>query len=486
MSANRSGPRERWGLPRVAGRWRSRSRLSANRSGPRERWGLPRVAGRWRFVGANLIDSLGSGVFLPLSVVFFVRTTSLPLTTVGACLSVAALVGTAAVPLTGPAVDRLGPGRSMALSGLLQAVGFLGYLGVDAAWHLVGCAALVHTGQNLYWTASGPAVLAVALPGEADRWFSLLRMLRNLGLGAGTLLASTLALSGESAGRTLVLVNALSFVAAAWLAASALPGPPPAPPEQDAGGGPGGSTERAAGRAGRRAWGRTWGRTWGRGYLPVLRDPPFVALTAANVLLALCTLVMPVILTVYVTADLALPDWFVGALFTANAALVAGTQTAFSRLLERLPPVARLHGAAGLWAVCFAGLWLASPASTGVAMLLAGGAVVCFTLAEMAHAPTVSGETARLAPPALRGRYFAVHQLSWSVPAIVAPAAFTRLHDLGAPWLWSALLAACLGGAVLLRLTTSLRAAGRVGARRRSARAVTPSPSGGGTPSSRR
>lgn len=392
------------------------------------------------------MDSLGSGVFLPFSVVYFVRSTSLDLTTVGAGLSVAALAAMTVIPLFGPMIDRFGPGRSVALSSLLQAVGFCGYLGVGTAWQLIVCAVLVNAGQNLYWTASGPAVLAIAAPDDRDRWFSLVRALRNIGIGAGTLLFVVAeAAGGGSAGRLLVAANALSFAVAGVLAMSSLP------------------TATAA-RTGPRDEGprkRRHAEAW-RGYLAVLRDAPFLTVVVANVFLALCTMVMPVILAVHLTDGLGLEGWFAGALFTANAVLIAGTQTVFSRMLERLRPLRVLQLSALLWALCFTGLWTASALAPVTAMIIVGAAILFFTAAEMAHAPVMSSVVGRLAPEALRGRYFAVYQLSWTVPTALAPTVFTWLFHLGTAWLWATLLITCLASAGLLMPRNGERGPGPV------------------------
>jgi MFS family permease len=401
-------------------------------------------------VVAILVDSLGSGMFLPFSVIYFVRSTTLSLTTVGTCMSAAALLAMAGVPACGPVIDRFGPGRAVALSSVLQAIGFFGYLGVERAWQLVVCAVLAGAGQNLYWTASGPAVLSIAAPGEQDRWFSLVRALRNIGMGAGTLLfAVAEAAGGAAVGRAMVLADAVSFVLAGVLAASSLPAS--AARDPDAHRGPGPRDAREGGEAGEEAGGeRRRKETWS-GYRRVLRDTPFVAALFANLLLALCTMVMPVILAVYLTDELRLAGWYAGAMFTVNTVLVAGAQTVFSRLLERVPALTVLRLSALLWAVCFLGLWAAPVSAPVLAMTVVAVAIVCFTAAEMAHAPVMSSLVGRLAPRAARGRYFALHQLSWSMATALAPTVFTWLLRLGASWLWTALLAACLASAVLLR-----------------------------------
>jgi MFS family permease len=55
-----------------------------------------------------------------------------------------------------------------------------------------------------------------------------------------------------------------------------------------------------------------------------------------------------------------------------------------------------------------------------------------------------------LSTPSNRGRYFAVHQLSWSVPSALAPAVLTGLLSWGAAALWAGLVAVCAAIIALL------------------------------------
>src|SRR5215469_1813772 len=87
--------------------------------------------------GALFIDAVGTGMFLPFSLLFFLATTALPLTRIGLGLSIAAV---ARIPVTiaaGPLSDRFGPRAAIVASQLLQAAGFAGYLLVHSFWQLV-------------------------------------------------------------------------------------------------------------------------------------------------------------------------------------------------------------------------------------------------------------------------------------------------------------------------------------------------------------
>lgn len=70
------------------------------------------------------IDTLGTGVFVPISLLYFTRIADLPLAAVGAQTSAGALASLPAPLLTGRLADRFGP-RVVVLAGQhLQGVGF--------------------------------------------------------------------------------------------------------------------------------------------------------------------------------------------------------------------------------------------------------------------------------------------------------------------------------------------------------------------------
>jgi MFS family permease len=392
----------------------------------RDKLGLPNIVGRKRLAGALLIDSLGSGMFLPFAIVYFLRTTALPLTTVGLGLSIAAAAALPTSPLAGPAVDRLGPKRAVLASNLLQAAGFVGYLWVSSVWQLIAFALLINVGQNIYWTANGAVVAIAADAGERPRWFAMVRGLRNTGFGLGALLAAlAVSIGSETGFRVLVVVNAASFVASAAFISGWRPTTGPASEEEQA---------RAPAGTGSRPV----------SYRSVLSDRPFMTLILANVLFVLSTLVITVALTVYVVDFLHQPGWMAGVLFAINTALVALTQTTITRLTERRDPVTLLQLAAVLWGACFLIMWVASAVSGVFVIVILLIDIVIYTAAEIVYSPTMSDMVVRFASASQRGRYFAVHQLSWSIPSTVAPAAFTWLMAREAGWLWIALAVSCV------------------------------------------
>ncbi|MGO4750275.1 MFS transporter, partial [Streptomyces sp. 2MCAF27] len=211
-------------------------------------WGLPDLAGKGRFITANLIDSLGNGLVMAFTIVFFVKTTSLSLVAVGAALTAGQLLALPVPPFIGLLLDKYGPRTVVAAGNWISVAGFIGFLFSHAAWQIVLWQFVVQLGSTAFWMGNSPLIVLVARGVERARWFGFVRALRNVGVGFGGA-ASAVALSiGTVAGlRAIMVINVVSFAVAGWLvttfrgvdtseAADAGPAAPkPAEPERAAG-----------------------------------------------------------------------------------------------------------------------------------------------------------------------------------------------------------------------------------------------------------
>ncbi|WP_408909917.1 MFS transporter [Streptomyces luteolus] len=376
-----------------------------------------------------LVDATGSGMYLPVSLLYFHHVTGLPMTQVGAFMTLAALVGLVCTPVTGILVDRFGA-RAVVVTGyVVRAVGFAAYPLVDDGGQLLLVATLVALGDRSFPAAIQSLIADIAQGTGRDRLIAVQRSLRNAGLGAGGLLAgAVLGIGSDLAYHSLVLGNGAALLLAAGLLGS-LPG---TRGRSDAGPG----AERAqAKRPG--------------GYRDVLRDRPFVLLTAVNIPIAFGYMVLAVVLPVYVTQVLQASASWPGVLFAVNTVLVAGAQVPVTRLLarHRRTRSAALGGAVLSLSFVFFALLGAAPDS-GVLIVGVFVATVLFTLGELLHGATASALATEAAPERLRGRYLAFYQFSWSVPATAAPALFTALIAFSPTAMWL-LLATCAGLAAL-------------------------------------
>ncbi len=376
-----------------------------------------------------LVDSLGSGLFLPFSMIFFLRTTALTLPAIGAALSLAELINMPGLLVYGQLLDRMGPRAVVGIGNLVSAVGFVGFLAVHSAPMLVLCATLVDCGSGLFWTASPALINLAADPGERSRWFGLSRVLRNAGVGVGALAAAALvSATGDLGLRILVVANSASFLGASALVGWWWRGPlsPPVPvlkrrpnPQKS-------------------------------GYLEVLRDRHFMRLMAANLVFVLCGDSLILLLSVYVNRDLRSPLAIAGMLFTVNTALVVLLQTSLTRLAERTAKPRVLRWSAALWGASF--IVLGALAVVPKELIIPGllVAITIFTGAEMLESPAMSDLVVTRAEGPALGRYLGVNQVSWAVAGAASPILFTWLLNRGPMWPWLVLSGACLGAILVL------------------------------------
>src|SRR5215469_14769489 len=97
-------------------------------------------------IGALIVDSLGNGLFLPLSMVFFLKLTTVPLAVLG-ILASAATVVTLPVPVwTGTLADRFGALPLVVAAQLMQAIGYLAFSWVKTPAGIFAVSALVAVG----------------------------------------------------------------------------------------------------------------------------------------------------------------------------------------------------------------------------------------------------------------------------------------------------------------------------------------------------
>ena len=385
-----------------------------------ERLGFPRVGEHKRFVGAIVVDTLGSGLFMPITILYFLAVSPLSLVEIGGALSVSALLTLPAALLVGTLVDRYGPRRLMLAGNLVQAAGMVAYLYVDTFWALALWTAVLNVGRQCFWGSFGNTVTAITAPGERELWFGFLQAMRNLGYAVGGVLAGIAVQVGtQDAFRAVVVANAASFVLA-WFLLLAVPDHR-VPHHDDAPVG---------------------------GWADVLRDRSYSRLVLAQYGYVLGVMVLNFALPVYAAETAGLPGWVVGAIFTLNTVMVGlgqglAVRAMVGRRRSRMMALAQLFFAASYVMFILAGVL---PVWLGVVIVLVASAV--YTCGELTGGPVLSAVAAEAAPDHLRGRYLSLFQLSWAVGGVLAPAAYTFLLDHGRDTLWLVLLgvAAVAGG----------------------------------------
>jgi MFS family permease len=381
------------------------------------RLGFPSVGRHRRFVTAIAIDAIGSGVFMPVSMLYFLVSTDLSLVQVGAAISLANLVTLPTGPVIGSIVDRIGAKQVLLAGNLLQGVGFVAYLVSDSFAAVTFWTVFVTLGRTAFWGSYGNIVAAISVPGEREKWFGFLGALRNIGFALGGLVSGLAITIGTQAAYTSVVVaNAVSF-AVAFVLLVAVP-----------------ATERSRHERQAGSW------------LTVLRDGPYRVLWLAQLTFSTAMMVLNFALPVYATTVLGLPGWVTGGVFTLNTIMIGlgqglAVRAMTGRVRWRIMLLSNLFFAASyvvLLGATVVGITL------GVVVVLS--ASVIYTLGELTGGPVTSALAAEAAPEHLRGRYLSLIQLAWNLSSTVTPIAFAWLLDRGDQPIWYVMLGVTLVG----------------------------------------
>lgn len=389
------------------------------------RWGLPELRGNGGLLAAMTTDALGTGFFLPFSLVFFTTVGEIPLATVGVALTVSRLVGIPASVAAGMLVDRYGAKRVAVAGMVARGCAYGCYLLVSGPATLFAGTVVAACCDKAYWAAHPVLIGAVAEGSQRDRWFGAVDSVRNFGIGLGGLAAGLVMSVLPSSGLSVVVaVNAGSFlVSAACLARQ---------PIHDA------PARRRKERAARRL---------------VFADRAFAMLTSAKTLMAVCLLAVPTIVPVYLLDVLHTPPWTASMLFVVNCALVVVAQGPVVARTEKWRRTRTLLVSAALQAGSMAvfAVALATSHHAVVATVTATVAMVVFTLGEVTAGPASDALALDLTPDEGRGRYLASYNMSWTVASVAVPVLSTVLLASGAEWLWLALGATAVAAGGLTR-----------------------------------
>ena len=360
------------------------------------------------------IDNFGSGLFLPLTLVYATRVVGLPLAVAGVTVTAGTLVGLLVPPVAGRLVDRVGPRPVVVASQVLQALGALVFVGAGGVVTVAVAVCFLAAGQQLFYSSVFALISDVVGEREKDHPFAVVGMVRGACFGVGGLCAAWLLTVGDL--RVAVLMDAASFVVCAIVLVALVRV----------------SHVRVTATGG--------GSRVSRRFLLLILVTGLVALGVDFFLVG-----MPVCVL-----DLGSPTWLPGVLLALHTAVTSACSTLAVRATGRLSRTTTL-AFAGWLLVLWCGLCLVTPALPpewrpawllGSALVLAAGGTL--------FGARVNALAVALAPAATRGRHLAAFQYAFTVPGVLAPAV-VALFTLGAwaPWVVVALCAGC--GAVAFR-----------------------------------
>ncbi|WP_116210645.1 MFS transporter [Streptomyces olivoreticuli] len=393
-----------------------------------------------RLIAASFVDSLGTGLFIAGSALFFTRVLGLTTVQVGVGLSLAGLAGFLGMVPLGRLADRIGGKRAIMALYVWRGACFAVYPLAREPEVFFVLAFLIGIAE---W-GGGPIVQGIvgAVEGEASRvrTMAVIASVRNVGFSLGAVLASlALATDSGTAFTTLVFADALTFFAAAALLSRL----------------PAAANGAAAGPAAARA-------PAGGSVLRV-HDPRFLALSVLNGVLFLHAILLTAALPLWIATRTQVPPAAIGAVVVLNTVLVVLLQVRLSRGSLDLRSAARRQQWSG-WTLAGCCLLVALSASGGpvVATALVIAATVALTLGEIWQSVGAWRLSYALSPEDRRGYYLSVYELGTSGASAAGPALLTWavIENGRAGWIGLAACFALTGLAITSIAHRAGRAAG--------------------------
>ncbi|WMX45984.1 MFS transporter [Streptomyces roseicoloratus] len=393
---------------------------------------------------STLVGQTGSGLFLPVSALFFTRSVGLAPAQVGWGLAASGLIGLAAAVPIGRIADRFGARGTYAVALLGQAVATASFALVHSLWAFVVVSTVAALAERGGGAARGALIGGVGTGEARVRLRAMLKSVTNIGLSLGTALAA-LALTADSRAAYLAVVfaNAAAYVLAA-LPLVRVPAVAAAA---------GGGRARADGPP-RRA---------------VLRNRPYTVVTVLCGISSIHYDVLSLALPLWIAGHSSAPEWSISAVILANTVLVVLLQVPFSRGTGDAATAAAVVRRSGWvlwagWAAIAAVVFVASPV-LAIGLLVLG--MVLHTAGELWHSAGSYGLSYELAPAGSHGEYQGFFSLGRGLTAALAPIVVTTVCLAEGPdwrpvsgWLLLGLVVAAVASAVPAATRRALRANG--------------------------
>ena len=351
----------------------------------------------WLLQIGGVMNSFGNGVVLPFLVIYLHNVRGFGLGVAGLVVATSAAAQLTAGIAAGPLVDRLGARRVLGAGLVMQSVGMGLFPLVRSPWEAFLLIAIEGAGSAGFWPSQSTLIAHLTPPERRHAAYAQQRVTMNLGIGLGGLTGGLIASGSSAASFTvLFLVDAATFLLYVVVLAFIHDD---APHEQHADDTPPAS------------------------YRAVLRDRAFVGLWVLNFLFvsagySLFNLVPP-----FARDQAGLDEHQIGALFFVNTIVIVIAQLPISRAIEGRRRMRALALMPLLWIVAWLLVDLAGWQLEGTAAFaLMAVALAIFGIGECFHGPAHQALVAEVGPPHLRGRYFAVHSLSWGLAGTVGPA----------------------------------------------------------------
>ncbi len=372
----------------------------------------------WVVVLVSFIYRIGGTMLFPFFALYITERFSVGMTQAGIVLGLFSTFGLIGGIIGGALTDRFGR-RRLILFGLLFSAGSTVLLGLIQDFALLFPVAAV---IGIFSNVAGPAhsaMIADLLPEDKrQEGFGILRVTSNLSWIVGPTIAGFITALPGAGFFYLFLTDAAISLVVAVLFYLLIPETKPAQPEES-------EPEELA-------------NTFA-GYGKVLSDLPYVGFILATILMSLVYLQMYNTLSVFLRDVHGIPPQGYGFILTTSAITVILFQLWVSRLIRNRPPFLMMALGSLFYLVGF-GMY----GIVGVFALFMA-AMVIITIGEMITMPTSAALAANFAPEVMRGRYMAVFDFTFAIPAAIGPVAAGFILDKYNPnLLWGIAAVLCL------------------------------------------
>jgi MFS family permease len=350
----------------------------------------------WLLQVGGLTNSFGNGLALPFLVIYLHNVRGFSLGTAGLVVAVSSLAQLVAGVVAGPLIDRVGAKPTLAGGLVLQAIGY-GFLPlVREPWEAFVLITIEGAGSAGFWPSQSTLISRLTPAPRRHAAFAQQRVTMNLGIGLGGLVAGWIAVVGDPTTFTVLFVlDAVTFLA--YVVVLMFIRDPGVAPEEV------GETPAS--------------------YKAVLRHKTFLGLWTLNFLFVTAGYSLFNLLPPFARDEAQLSERQIGAVFFINTIAIVLAQLPLSRWIEGRRRMRALVLMPLLWAVAWllvdaGGYWFTATS----AFLVIAFAAVLLGIGECFHGPAHQALVSDIGSPHLRGRYFAVHSLSWGLAGFVGPA----------------------------------------------------------------
>jgi MFS family permease len=348
---------------------------------------------------SNLARTIGNGVLVSVTVLFFTRSVGIPVAQVGIGMTVAAALGMLVSIPAGRAADVLGSRNAAVVFVGVQGLTICGYALVGGFAGFVVASTLVIAAQSAADAARGALVAGVVQGKERVRARAFLRSITNIGISIGAV-AGGVALHFDSRVgyvSLLVVCGALYVVAGAIF----LVLPPVPPVEKSDGDGP----------------------TW-----VVLRDRPFAVVALLNAVLVMNGGILTVALPIWIAERTNAPTWTYSGILLINTVMVVLFQVRASKGSEDIAGGAKAMRRCGiLLAACCVVFAFAAGQPTWVAVVVLVVGALVHVFGELLYSAGAWALSYELAPENAHGQYQGLFGMSTQLGSMITPVAATTL-----------------------------------------------------------